>query len=80
MQVCDCGWLRWSMALMVVAKMNALHVRSSVSGEMNALHALGESTTSASGFGCAGACCAVRVVVTQAAPVSRAQEAKAITA
>ena len=27
---CGCCWLRWSLALMVVAKMNALHVRSSV--------------------------------------------------
>ena len=39
-------------------------------GEMNARHVLGESTAGASGFGCAGACCVVRMVVTLAAPVS----------
>ena len=50
-------------------------------GEMNALHVLGESTAGASGFGRAGACRVVRVVVTQAAPVYyREQEAEATTA
>jgi hypothetical protein len=37
---------------------------------VHALRVLGESTAGASGFGCAGACRVVRVLVTQAAPFS----------